>query len=185
MCKTWDLKYEGLYKTPKLHGCMLQHCFEGGGYMFKFLTYLVDVHNYSVIIMNVIITLSCYQNIEIERFWLQKKSACMRRTSPFTISSSNKYSRFRGSLWFLSYFCGEEKIKSDIFSTAHCHEPLCSPFFLFWCLLFHIPFSTKSHCPLAAFVITDSSLLSFILRLFSTSSTDLPTCATQLENLYQ
>lgn len=94
----------------------------------------------------------------------------MRRTSPFTISSSNKYSGFRGSLWSLNYFCGEEKIKSDIFSAAHCHEPLCSPFFLFWCLLFHIPFSTKSHCPLAAFIITDSSLLSFILRLFSTSS---------------
>lgn len=138
--------------------------------MFKFLTYLVDVHNYSVIIMNVIITLSCYQNIEIESSSVQKKSACMRRTSPFTISSSNKYSGFRGSLWFLNYFCGEEKIKSDIFSATHCHELLCSPFFLFWCLLFHVPFSAKSHCPLAAFVITDSSLLSFILWLFSTSS---------------
>lgn len=144
MCKTWDLKYEDLYKTPKLHGCMLQHCFEGGGYMFKFLTYLVDVHNYSVIIMNVIITLSCYQNIEIERFWLQKKSACMRRTSPFTVSSNNKYSGFRGSLWFLNYFCGEEKIKSDIFSAAHCHCH-CAALFSYFGAFYSTFLSQLSH----------------------------------------
>lgn len=91
----------------------------------------------------------------------------MRRTSPFTISSSNKYSGFRGSLWFLNYFCGEEKIKSDIFSAAHCHEPLCSPFFLFWCL-YSTFLSQLSHT--VPFLLLSSQIRHFFLSFYGFSA---------------
>lgn len=71
----------------------------------------------------------------------------MRRTSPFTVSSNNKYSGFRGSLWFLNYFCGEEKIKSDIFSAAHCHCH-CAALFSYFGAFYSTFLSQLSHTQL-------------------------------------